>query len=137
MTYWQKNVEAFVLAVLADGAVPVLVAENTLAHLDNGDRELRRIAFRFVGLDHKSLLEINEAMVDVLYNVATEYSVPMIDLRSKMNGNSEYFQDHVHMFPMGSERLASQLASSIAPLFKSDGARCSVRALGELVLEAR
>jgi lysophospholipase L1-like esterase len=124
MQYWKKNVEAFVFTVLSDGATPVLVAQATLAAPHSSEKARRLISYGFVKLDHENLLAANEAMVDVLRDIAERFGVPFIDLREEMNGHDEYFADHVHMFPKGSQQFSKLLAEKLPHHFAFDAGRC-------------
>ncbi len=64
-------------------------------------------------MDHKSLVAVNEAMVEVLKSISRQRGVPFVDLRHKMNGKIEYFRDHVHLDPKGSRKLSDLLASEL------------------------
>lgn len=116
--YFRHNVAALVREVLADGAVPVLVAENTLATRRTPESLRKRIAYQYVGLDHEGLLEVNAAVAAVLRRVAAEQGVPFVDLRAEMNGKRPYFNDHVHMRPAGSARFAELLARELAAIIR-------------------
>jgi len=122
MLYFEKNVEAFVHAVLSDGALPVLVAQNTLAAPDTAEADRKKITYKWVNLDHENLLAVNEAMVAALKAVAARNDIPCIDLRGELNGNRDNFADHVHMRPRGSRRFAYLLAEKLSPLLAS---RCT------------
>lgn len=115
MRFFEKNVEAFVHAVLSDGAVPVLVPQCTLATARLPRSLRKRIAYHWIALDHANLVAVNEAMVEVLRTVADRHGVPFIDPCASMNGRPEYFRDHVHMNPDGSRMLARFLARALTP----------------------
>ncbi len=116
MAYFRSDVEMFVQAVLADGATPVLVAQNTLATPDLPAKLRKKIGYRFVRISHSNLLAINEAMADVLRQTAEKNGTPFVDLRDELNGRAAYFRDHVHMSPDGSRTFARLLATRLAPI---------------------
>lgn len=114
MRFFRNNVEAFVQAVLSDGALPVLVAQNTLVTANSPTKVRKRIVYRWIKMNHENLIAVNNAMVGVLREVGRKYEIPLIDLRSQMNGRREFFADHVHLNADGSHALATRLARVLA-----------------------
>ena len=114
MGYWKRNLKDFVHAVETDGAQPVLMAQATLVTEDLSQELRQRVRYKFVGVGHADIVQINELMVQTMREVAEEEGVPMIDVRSSLNGRSEYFADHVHLSPKGSAVLARVAAPVLA-----------------------
>ena len=121
MDFWRDNLSTLIRAIADDGALPMLVAQNTLTDTDLVPEARKRISYRFVGLEHDELVELNEAMVAALGELAAENDVPLIDLRHLFNGKLGYFIDHVHMTPLGSQRLAMSVAGCLAPTLEGRG----------------
>ena len=127
MSYWKKNVEAFILEVRSDGVLPVLIAQATLTAPGLQEEMKRKIAYHWIYVDHSNLLAINEAMVEVLGDLAQKYKIPFIDVRKKMNGRADYFNDHVHLKPEGSSVLARELAVEISSRLENSPLACLSR----------
>ena len=115
MSFYRHNILAIVHAVKSDGALPVLVAQNTLAAPGLKEELRKKIAYKYVRLDHENLVAVNEAMVDVLKQVSRDENIPLIDLRQSFNGDPRYFYDHVHMTKLGSRTFAEALARTLVP----------------------
>ena len=114
LEYFRKNVESFVQAALSDDVTPVLLAQNTLVHSELPQELHRKVAFQWVQLSLAEMVEYNNLMVKVLAEIAKKYKVPIVDLREQINGRSEFFVDHVHMSPKGSEFFSGLLAQELA-----------------------
>jgi lysophospholipase L1-like esterase len=115
--FFRRNVEDLVDRVRRDGARPVLLVENTMARQDmTPEDRFKTIKYEWVDVGHGDLLAVNEAMVSVMKQVGEKENVPVIDLRHAINGRPEYFTDHVHLTPAGSEALAAALAEALRPL---------------------
>lgn len=127
LRFFESNVDLFVHAVLADGATPVLVAQNTLVTRDLPVRLRKRVGYQFIGTDHETVVAINEAMADVLRRIAEKHGIPFVDLRSRLNGRPEYFRDHVHLTPEGSLVFARLLADQLADILPPSAASVSDR----------
>jgi hypothetical protein len=69
-----------------------------------------KIKYEWIGIGHGDLLAINQAMAELLLRID---GVQVIDVRPTMNGRAEYFSDHVHLTPAGSEALASSIATGM------------------------
>jgi lysophospholipase L1-like esterase len=113
IAYFSRNVTSFVQNVKNDGATPILVAQTTLVTKDLPEKYRKKIAYKFIGINHRNLVVLNDVIADVLANIAHKENVPFIDLRQQMNGNPDYFGDHVHMRPEGSKVFAEHLARSL------------------------
>jgi len=117
MRFFRKNVEDLIDRVQRDGGRPILLVENTLASKEMPlEDRFKRIKYEWVGVGHGDLLAINDAIAALLEDVAQKEGVPVIDLRSLINGRPEYFSDHVHLTPAGSAALARALADAMHPL---------------------
>lgn len=116
LAYWRRNIEAFVRTVRAQGARPVLVAQNTLVVADLASELRERVVYRYVQVEHDELVALNEAMVGVLRDVAQHQEVLFVDVREAINGRPAYFSDHVHMKAEGSAAFAEALAEALAPV---------------------
>ena len=125
--YWTKNIEAFILEVQSDGAVPVLVAQTTLASDNNTSEIIDGIRLHWVHLDHRNLLALNEAMVEVLKELSGKYQVPFIDVREDINGRPEFFADAVHLKTEGSAMLAKVASKHLKPHLQTTTPPCVSR----------
>ena len=126
IAYWRSNLELFVVSALSSGATPVLIAQNTLA-TEGMDRSLSgKIRYKWIRMSHRNLVVVNEVMVEVMREVAEHYQIPHIDLREAFNGQIEYFSDHVHLLPAGSNRLAEGVARYLHELRMAGRFSCGV-----------
>lgn len=134
MMFWRRNLQDFVHTVRADGAVPVLVVQATLVTPQLSDELRERVRYKFMDLGHKDVVELNELMVRVLQQVAQEERVEVIDVREGINGRGEYFTDHVHLSPAGSEAVAVAVSQALGAVLQRVGANGGVRGTGTTTL---
>jgi lysophospholipase L1-like esterase len=116
--YFAANVCAFIERARASGAVPVVVAEATLVTPTLPAAERRRVVYSYVGLEHDSLVALNDAMVRVARECATSKDALFIDPRPEVSGVSEYFLDHVHLSDAGSAALSKVVAEALGPVVR-------------------
>ena len=114
MTYFRKNVTAFVRAVREDGARPILVTECTLATRDLSKPLTQRIAYGYVQVDHDTLVTLNEVMIDQLKAVSASTGADLLEVCEGINGRAEFFKDHVHLVKAGSRAVARAVAAALA-----------------------
>ena len=117
--YFRRNVAAFVDLAKNDGALPVLVAQGTLAVAGLDPALQKRIAYQWTALTPGELLAVNEAMVGALRSVAESRRVPFVDFRAAVNGRPDLFSDHVHLTPKGSEVVAAELVAALRPILEA------------------
>jgi lysophospholipase L1-like esterase len=96
------------------GAVPVLVTEAMLASPDNGDEELAKIRYEYVGLEHGALVRAHAAALGALREVARAKQAALVDAAPRMNGRGDYFRDGVHLSDAGSDALAALVGAELA-----------------------
>ena len=113
---YKLNVELFADLARNIGAQPVLMTQARLPTADSSEEQKQRIGYRWVGLDHETLLEAFEASDQILRQVAFEKKVDLIDASSSMSGQDVNFRDHVHLNAEGSRRLAEITAQSLAEI---------------------
>lgn len=121
MRFWRRNIDTWVRSVLQDGAIPVLVVQNTLATAELPHRWREKISYHFVQMEHEELVRVNELMAQALAETAARYSIPFIDLRAEISGRPGYFMDHVHLTPTGSDTFARLLARRLVPWIEEAG----------------
>jgi len=114
--YYAGNITAFIEAVRAHGARPVVVAEATLHWPGLPAAEHKRIAYHFVGLSHPSLMAVTEAMVAAERAATEAAGAPWLDPRPGVSGVPANFYDHVHLTPAGSRAVAEAVAGQLLPL---------------------
>ena len=73
-------------------------------------KEKDLIVYPYVKLTHEALVRAFSDTYEVIGQVAREKGVATLDLAQKMNGREEFFADHVHTTPKGSEEIAKTVA---------------------------
>jgi lysophospholipase L1-like esterase len=119
MAFFRERLGTLLDRIAADGALPIVVPEITLASADLSEPERKRITLDFVKLSYAELLRANEAVAALLCATARERNLACIDLRAQLDGRPELFTDHVHLSERGSIALAEALAEAIAPLLSA------------------
>lgn len=119
--YYAENVAAFIAAVRARGAKPVVVAEATLHAPGLPAAAQRRIAYHYVGLSPEGLLAVTEAMVAASRAATEAAGAPWLDPRQGVTGVPARFYDHVHLTEAGSQAVAEAVAAQLRPLLTPGG----------------
>ena len=115
---YRINQQMFIDLAREIGAVPVLMTEARLATADNTESQKSRIVYESVKFTHRGLLRSYEAIEETLRKVSSEKGVDLIDVSQEMDGKDEFFLDHVHLTPKGSEQLAEITAQKLADLIR-------------------
>lgn len=111
--FFRQRLHRLLDLVEADGAVPILVVEATLAAPDLPAAERSRVVLSYVRLSYEELLRVNDALAEELEAVAKDRKLPFVDVRSRMNGRAAYFHDHVHLTKEGSRALAEAVGDAL------------------------
>lgn len=111
------GVETFVDVARSAGAEPILVLQARLVQPGNTPDQKRRIKQEYVRLTHQALCRAFDAADTIMREVASAKGVHLVESTSGMNGNDDFFLDHVHLNSAGSATLAGILADELAPLF--------------------
>ncbi len=113
---FRLNMELIVSASEAIGAMPVLITQATLAANSNTESDKIRIGYRYQQLNHAGIIKAYNRSYQILREIAARHDLPLIDAAAKMNGESEWFDDHVHLTTSGSSVLAKIIADEMANL---------------------
>jgi lysophospholipase L1-like esterase len=109
MQRYKLNMAGAIEMVELVGAKPVLAIEERLIEVDNTDEEKKLINYSLTGLKtHEQLVSIFSAADSAMRALATERSLSLIDANKTVGGSTEYFSDHVHTTPLGSQKIASE-----------------------------
>jgi len=111
---FQLNLEMFLDLARNINAVPILMTQARLITPDNSESDKEKIGYGMVLLDHQSLCKAFSEVDRIIKVVAKEKDAAVIDPTDELNGNSDYFTDHVHLTPKGSGRLAELVAADLA-----------------------
>lgn len=118
LAQFKLNLETFVDASRNIHAVPILLTQGTLVSPTNTADDRKRIVYGYVGLSHQGILQAYEKCRQVILGVAREKRADVLDLLPQLQGKSEFFHDHDHTTPRGSEEVARRVADFLDPLLK-------------------
>lgn len=110
---YQLNVNVFVDICKNINATPILMVQPRLISSYNSKEEISKINYRFSGLSHDGLLSAFSKCDSILKYISNTRSIDLIDLHPYISGRSEFFDDHVHLTPAGSEKFANMVALSL------------------------
>jgi hypothetical protein len=113
---YRLNAAVFADLALNIGARPVLMTQARLPTAESSPEQRERIGYRWVGLNHETLVQAYAATDEALRQVAAEKGVDLIDASAEMSGKDANFRDHVHLEPEGSRRLAQITAEALATM---------------------
>jgi len=116
---YEIDVRAFADVGRDIGAVPVLMTEARVVARDNAEAHRSLIDYDMQRLTHEALCDAFEATDKVIWGVARDKNVPVIDAAAQLTGRLELFSDHVHTTAKGSEELARITADGMARLLRS------------------
>ncbi len=120
LTQYKKNIEASIKLAQQIGARPVLAIEERLVSRTNTEAEKETISYQMVNVkNHEELVSIFEGCDQILMDCATEFDLPLLNANQFMKGGLNYFKDHVHTTPLGSERIAEIYKDFFLSIFES------------------
>ncbi|MDZ7330978.1 MAG: GDSL-type esterase/lipase family protein [candidate division KSB1 bacterium] len=117
---YKLNMEMFVDCARNIGATPILITQARLVSKDNTAADRNKIIYEYTELTHEALLKAFEQCDQILYQVAKEKEVHIIDASKAMTGKSDFFIDHVHLTPKGSSMIAEIVAQNMTGIMTSD-----------------
>lgn len=115
---YELNLHLIVRAAQLIGATPVLLTQVRLPEATNNSTEEAKINYDYVDLSHEALVQAFTDCDQAIFNVAQTEKVPMLDLSSRFSGRTDFFIDHVHTTPVGSEVIAKHVAEFLAEIIK-------------------
>jgi lysophospholipase L1-like esterase len=90
-------------------ATPLLAVEERSVSYNNTRAQKRKIPYHMVNVkSHEELVMLFSKCDMVLAEVASEETMPLINLQEELEDNSSYFYDHVHTTPEGSRFIAGR-----------------------------
>lgn len=110
---YSLNIQALTQVIKQSGATPVLLSQPRLVKPEMPDSLRKRIRYDYQGLDHAALCKAYAATDSIMETIALESEARYLDFASMVDGNPEYFVDHVHLSARGNEALSKMLASYI------------------------
>ena len=109
MQRYQLNIAAAAEMAEMAGAKPVLAIEERLIEPNNTDEEKKLINYSLTGLKtHEQLVTIFTAADSAMHALSIERNLPLLDANKTVGGSTQYFSDHVHTTPAGSQKIASE-----------------------------
>ncbi len=117
---FELNLRLICAAARVIGAVPVLMTQARLPTRDNLDKVKGKVLYDYVRLNPVGLVNAFEVCDRAVRSAGKKENVPVLDLSQKLSGNREYFIDHVHTTPEGSEAIAKEVVQyCVQFLFKN------------------
>jgi len=117
---YRNNITSIASIIRNIGAQPVLAIEERLVHENNNDEHKKLIDyFRISVKSHDELVRLFEGCDAVIRDVSLTKEIRMIDANHSIGGKLEYFTDHVHTTPEGSNAIANHYYEFLKPLVYS------------------
>ena len=103
------NLESSILIAKSLGIKPIIAIEERLVSHDNSEKDKAIIQYGMMNLSsHSELADYFESIDSICLALAIKHQTPFFDANKEMVGNSEYFIDHIHTSPSGSEKIAQK-----------------------------
>jgi hypothetical protein len=111
------------LSLIADAtryiaATPLFFTQARLVSLSNNETDRQKIGYERVNLSHEALVRALADCDKAIFAVAKKKDVSVLDLSGLFTGRSEFFYDHVHMTPAGSQAIAKAVADFLEHVFE-------------------
>ncbi len=120
---WKGQVETLVWRSIQDGAIPVLVVQNTLVTHDAPPPTRASIQSLLADAPYEDILLLQDLMVTVLDDIARRFHVPFVDLRSALAlaPGASSFASPIEMQAPASRKFGVDLAAQLIPILESSG----------------
>lgn len=115
-TQFKINLETFADVARNAGAVPVLMTEGHPFLRSHSREEDWKYWEEFQTLSLETMYEAEEKTAEMIRGVSNLKKTALIDAAKVLDGQKEFFIDHVHLSRKGSLRLAELTADAIEPL---------------------
>lgn len=115
---YRLNLETVVDVSRNIGAIPVLLTQARLVSDTNNEEDRSKIRYDLQLLNHKAILRAFNECDQVVREIAREKSVNLIDLSKKFTGQSDLFNDHVHLTSKGSKAIAQYTSLELGKILK-------------------
>lgn len=114
---YRVNLEAVVDLAIGQGAKPILAIEERLPSPAGTKDEERLINYSCQPRlrSHADLVDAFARCDAVIRSVGDQRSVPILDVNHLMNGNANYFVDHIHTSVAGSRFIADHYYEFLVP----------------------
>jgi len=116
---FRQDLNELIDAVLAHGALPVLVTHATrFGGRVVPEERYMLVAWRkfYPTLAEEGFLDMERRLNDVIRQVALARNLPLVDAARSMPAGERYFGDFVHFTDEGAALLARMIAGEVAPL---------------------
>ena len=114
---YEKNIIAAVQIIRANNSLPILSIEERFVSLKNSQDEKKRIQYHMVNVkSHRELVDLFEQGDAIFQKISREYGLQLFNMNKDMEGNPQYFKDHVHTTPIGSAFIAKNYFESLKPI---------------------
>lgn len=115
---YKLNLETIVDVSRNIGAVPVLLTQARLVSDMNDEEDKSKIRYDYQLLNHEAILRAFNDCDQVVREIAREKSVNLIDLSKYYTGQSDLYNDHVHLTSKGSETIAKHTSLELGKILK-------------------
>jgi hypothetical protein len=123
---WKGQVETLVWRSIKDGAIPVLVVQNTLVTHDVPPPTRASIQALLADVPYEDILLLQDLMATALDDIARRFHVPLIDLRSALTPDASSFASPIELQAPASRKFGVDLAAQLIPILESSGQERSV-----------
>ena len=118
---YRLNMEMFVDLARNIQAQPILITQARLVRRDNTAEEQSRIRYEYLGMNQETILQAFQETDEIVSSVSVSKSTHFVDAATLFHGQSDYFEDHVHLSATGSEHLAQILSEYLFGLINPPG----------------
>ena len=116
---FKLGIELLVEASRSIGAQPILINQATLVDSENNEEAISGISYDLTMLSHRGMVNAYSDVYKIQQEVAAEKDVLYIDPAKTMNGQLDYFRDHVHLNDQGSLEIARIVAAELRPILEA------------------
>jgi len=117
---FELNLRLIAHSINEMGASPVFLTQARLVTRENGPSDLKRIAHHVVRLSHEALVRAFSDCDRAIEATAKTQGAAFLNIGEQLNGRSDYFTDHVHTSPQGSEAISLAVAGSLRDLIETE-----------------
>ncbi len=113
---YKLNLELFVDLARNIQATPILMTQPRLFVKDLPKEYRRDVRNDYQGLTYEATVMAADEADQIIFEVAEEKNVQVIDASKVMSGHPQYFVDHVHLSSAGSDKVSDIVAGHFAAL---------------------
>ena len=115
---YKLNVLMFVELARSINAVPILITQARLVTQHNTKEQKACIRYGYQMFTHQTLCNAFDKTDEIIFEVAREKKVALIDASKYLTGKSKFFEDHVHLNDRGSKEIARIIARDLVKILK-------------------